>query len=67
MHDGTENGVLSLLEGKPESCWRLGVRPDVTPRDRVELLETYDFFTKAKASSRPNMAVLSSAGAAVVA
>ena len=23
MDDGTENGVLGLLESKPESCWRL--------------------------------------------
>ena len=25
-HDSTWNGVLSLLESKPESCWRLYVR-----------------------------------------
>ena len=25
VHDGTEDGVLGLLEGQPEGCWRLDV------------------------------------------
>ena len=53
MHDSTENGVLSLLETKPESCWRLDVRGaskvfDVVPRDCTEPQKAHDFFIKAE-------------------
>ena len=53
VHGGTESGVLSLLEGKPESCGKLNVRSapevlDVVPRDRVKQFEIHDFVVKAK-------------------
>ena len=53
VHDGTEDGVLILLEGKPESCWGLdvGSAPEdfnVVPRDRVKPLEIHDLLTKAE-------------------
>ena len=51
MHDGTEDGVLSLLESKPESFWLLDVGGapevfDVAPRDRVEPVETLNSSSK---------------------
>ena len=53
MHDGTGDGVLSLLESKLESCRRLDVwgAPkvlNVVPHERGERLEAHDFFTKAE-------------------
>ena len=70
MRGGTQLCVLGLLEGEPESRRWLYDRCalevfDVVPRDCVEPLETHDFFIKRRASSRPNMAGSSSAGAAV--
>ena len=35
VHDGTEDGVLGLLEGQPEGCRR--GRFERTPRRRVEI------------------------------
>ena len=52
MCHGTEEGVLSLLESKPESCW-LSVRGalevlDAVPRDRVEPFQVHDLLIQSK-------------------
>ena len=49
MHDGAEDGMLGLLECKPESRRWLNVRGasevlDAVPRDVVEPLEVHDIF-----------------------
>ena len=49
VRDGTEDGMLCLLESKPESCWELDVggAPEVLgafPRDCVKQLEVHVFF-----------------------
>ena len=47
VQDASQDGMLRLLQGKPESCWRLNVRGapqvlDFGPRDRAEPLEIHD-------------------------
>ena len=69
MCDGTEDGMLGLLECRPESWRWLNVRGatevlDADPRDRVKPLKVHDFLVQSK-SLVTTKQISSSAGAAV--